>query len=169
MHYLEGRCPKCGTHFQGWAAESFGKQLCLYCGVALESNHRNNNSFNGYVPSTVKELKYNRLSGLSGAEGIYRANLRKDSKEMLSKKATESEKVENICPRCGARYQGLALSNKRNQFCVKCGNNLEIRKNGVVIRVAQVTHNAEEYEINSHEQVWEELTSKNLLLYMTMN
>jgi NAD-dependent SIR2 family protein deacetylase len=36
MCILEGKCPKCGTRYSGWALESLRNQMCAYCGAALE-------------------------------------------------------------------------------------------------------------------------------------
>jgi hypothetical protein len=36
MTILEGTCPKCGTHYRGWALSNPLNQSCLKCGSTLE-------------------------------------------------------------------------------------------------------------------------------------
>jgi len=36
--------------------------------------------------------------------------------------------IEGICPNCGTRYVGWALSNPRYQTCRNCGGRLDIKE-----------------------------------------
>ena len=42
--------------------------------------------------------------------------------------------IEGICPRCGSHYYGWALESPYKQSCPRCGQILEIRRDGVLIR-----------------------------------
>ena len=77
--------------------------------------------------------------------------------------------LEGICPQCGARFRGWALTIQRNQLCVKCGSALEIRKDDVLIRSGFSPFKAEEYRAGSDQDRWEELRNKNILFYLTRN
>lgn len=50
--------------------------------------------------------------------------------------------MEGVCPNCGAHYCGWALRNPIPQSCGKCGSDLEIRRNGVLIQSRVSTPNA---------------------------
>ena len=50
---IEGRCPKCGTKYAGWALASERNQTCPKCGVALEVTV-NGHRFKGYSPFTAE-------------------------------------------------------------------------------------------------------------------
>ncbi len=41
--------------------------------------------------------------------------------------------LKGTCLACGAQYSGPVLKKARYQICVKCGSNLEVRENGIVI------------------------------------
>jgi hypothetical protein len=77
--------------------------------------------------------------------------------------------LEGICPKCSSHFYGWALSNQRNQLCVRCGSALEIRKDDVVIRIGCSPFKANEYRADSNQGNWEDLRNKNLLFYLTMN
>jgi hypothetical protein len=47
---MEGRCPKCGTHYQFWMLESFKGRICPYCGVDLKIKDSNGGSFTRSSP-----------------------------------------------------------------------------------------------------------------------
>jgi hypothetical protein len=57
--------------------------------------------------------------------------------------------LEGICPKCGARYYGWALSNPRYQMCGKCGVSLDILRNGVKIGSGYSPFTAKEYKYGS--------------------
>ena len=42
--------------------------------------------------------------------------------------------LKGICPNCGARYYGWALTNSLQQKCARCDSDLEITETGIRIR-----------------------------------
>jgi hypothetical protein len=77
--------------------------------------------------------------------------------------------LEGKCSLCGLYYHGKALSTPRNRICVKCGSALDLRKDGIRIINPFAGHKAEKYVVNSDRDQWEDLSSKNLLFYLTLN
>jgi hypothetical protein len=55
---LEGKCPKCGARYYGWALNSPRNQMCENCGIGLEILDGEGNSFTGYSPFTAAEYKF---------------------------------------------------------------------------------------------------------------
>ncbi len=41
--------------------------------------------------------------------------------------------LRGTCLQCGAQYSGQVLKKERYQICIKCGSNLEVRENGIII------------------------------------
>lgn len=54
---LEGKCPKCGARYYGWALRSPRNQMCGKCGVGLEITDDNGKSTTGYSPFNAEENK----------------------------------------------------------------------------------------------------------------
>ena len=52
---LEGKCPKCGTRYYGWALCNPRHQTCSKCGVALEITEDGGRVFRGYSPFTAEK------------------------------------------------------------------------------------------------------------------
>jgi len=77
--------------------------------------------------------------------------------------------LEGICPQCKVHYHGQALITKSNQLCLKCGSTLEIRNNGVLVRTALSSLRCREYRLNEDQEEWEDLCTKNLLIYFILN
>jgi hypothetical protein len=77
--------------------------------------------------------------------------------------------LEGICPECGSHYHGPALHYQRNQICFKCGGILEVRNNGTVVRTACAQLKISEYKADADIEEWDDLCTKNLLFYITMN
>jgi hypothetical protein len=78
--------------------------------------------------------------------------------------------LEGICHECGLHYHGLALYNRHNQICLKCGCMLQIKSDGVLVRSTCTSLRSEKYQASPLEQEeWEDLCSKNLLIYLTLN
>ncbi len=77
--------------------------------------------------------------------------------------------IEGICPQCKVHYHGNALNTKNNQLCLKCGSTLEIRNNGVLVSTALSPFKYKEYQVNMDQEEWEDLCTKNLLLYLVLN
>ena len=50
---LEGKCPKCGVHYTGWALRNPRYQSCTYCGAALEITEDGRRVSPGYSPFTA--------------------------------------------------------------------------------------------------------------------
>ncbi len=51
---LEGRCPRCGTIYRGWALRNPRGQSCPRCGAALEITE-DGHTYKGYSPFTADE------------------------------------------------------------------------------------------------------------------
>jgi hypothetical protein len=47
---LEGKCPKCGTDYHGWALLNPRHQSCPRCGVGLEITEGSHRVSGGYSP-----------------------------------------------------------------------------------------------------------------------
>jgi hypothetical protein len=78
--------------------------------------------------------------------------------------------IEGICPQCKVHYHGQALGAKSNQLCLKCGSTLEIRNNGVLVSTAlSPPLKYKEYRVNDNQEEWEDLCTKNLLIYFVLN
>jgi hypothetical protein len=52
---LEGRCPKCGCCYTGWALRFPRNQSCSNCGAALEIFEDGKRISAGYSPFTAKK------------------------------------------------------------------------------------------------------------------
>jgi len=52
---LEGRCPKCGCCYVGWALRFPRNQSCSTCGAALEIYKNGKKISEGYSPFTAEE------------------------------------------------------------------------------------------------------------------
>ena len=50
---LEGKCPKCGYQFVGWALQFPRHQTCSRCGIGLEITEDGRSVFTGYSPFTA--------------------------------------------------------------------------------------------------------------------
>jgi len=57
---LEGKCPKCGVHYTGWALRNPRYQSCTYCGAALEITENGRKISPGYSPFTAEEYRINQ-------------------------------------------------------------------------------------------------------------
>ncbi len=77
--------------------------------------------------------------------------------------------LEGFCPDCGSHYHGPALQYQRNQICYKCGTTLEVRNGGTIVRTALAKSKAEEYKVDQNIDEWDDLCTKNLLIYIGMN
>jgi uncharacterized OB-fold protein len=55
----QGKCPKCGAHYYGWALRSPRNQMCEKCGEGLEISDEGGRTFTGYSPLTAQEHKLN--------------------------------------------------------------------------------------------------------------
>ena len=51
---FEGKCPKCGAKYVGWALRWPRHQSCARCGMALEITE-DGQKFTGYSPFTAEE------------------------------------------------------------------------------------------------------------------
>ncbi len=56
---LEGKCPKCGARYFGWALRFERHQACPKCGVGLDITEEDGRVFKGYSPFTAKEYSIN--------------------------------------------------------------------------------------------------------------
>ncbi len=55
---FEGKCPKCGVKYFGWALRWPRHQTCAQCGTALEITE-DGRKFAGYSPFTTEEYTIN--------------------------------------------------------------------------------------------------------------
>jgi DNA-directed RNA polymerase subunit M/transcription elongation factor TFIIS len=54
---IEGKCPKCGQQYFGWALLQPRNQSCAKCGTGLLITEDSGKSVTGYSPFTAKEYK----------------------------------------------------------------------------------------------------------------
>lgn len=52
---IEGRCPRCGSSYVGWALRFPRNQMCSNCGAALEIYQDGKRISEGYSPFTAEE------------------------------------------------------------------------------------------------------------------
>jgi hypothetical protein len=77
--------------------------------------------------------------------------------------------IEGICLQRKVHYHGQALHTKSNQLCLKCGSTLEIRNNGVLMSTALSPFKYKEYQAEADQEEWEDLCTKNLMIYLILN
>lgn len=58
-HMLEGKCPKCGARYFGWALRFPRNQSCSRCGAGLEIIEDGHQVSRGYSPFTAKKYSIN--------------------------------------------------------------------------------------------------------------
>ena len=56
---LEGKCPRCGAYYHGWALLNPRHQSCPKCGVGLEITEDGQRLFIGYSPFTGERYLVN--------------------------------------------------------------------------------------------------------------
>ena len=61
--------------------------------------------------------------------------------------------LKGICPKCGAQYFGLVLTNSFKQECERCGRTLDISREGVHIRTHYSSFTNKKYRIASNHIV----------------
>jgi hypothetical protein len=59
---IEGKCPKCGTAYFGWALHSPRNQYCNDCGTSLEIIE-DGETFRGYSPFEAEKYNIKDSSG----------------------------------------------------------------------------------------------------------
>ena len=62
---LEGKCPKCGSKYFGWALRWPRHQTCPKCGIGLEIRQDDEKVFRGYSPFTARKYYINPPSDVS--------------------------------------------------------------------------------------------------------
>ena len=55
----EGRCPKCGLQYHGWALRNPRHQTCPKCGRGLEIKNSNGTISEGYSPFNAEGYRLN--------------------------------------------------------------------------------------------------------------
>jgi hypothetical protein len=60
---IEGKCPKCGDRYYGWALIEPRHQSCLKCGVGLLITEDGKKTIQGYSPFTAEEYIIKLLPG----------------------------------------------------------------------------------------------------------
>jgi hypothetical protein len=73
---IEGKCPKCGDRYYGWALLEPRHQSCEKCGVGLLITEDGKKTFQGYSPFTAEEYKINLLN-----RTVYEPEKTKDNTE----------------------------------------------------------------------------------------
>jgi hypothetical protein len=57
---IEGRCPRCGRIYLGWALLSERYQSCADCGIGLDIRTEDGKILKGYSPFTAEEYRINQ-------------------------------------------------------------------------------------------------------------
>ena len=52
---IEGKCPKCGASYFGWALQFPRNQSCSRCGAALKIYRNGKPAYDGYSPFTAEK------------------------------------------------------------------------------------------------------------------
>jgi hypothetical protein len=55
---IEGKCPKCGQRYYGWALVQPRNQSCAKCGTGLLIAEDGGKPVEGYSPFTAEEYKF---------------------------------------------------------------------------------------------------------------
>jgi len=58
---LEGRCPKCGIRYYGWALLNPEHQTCPDCGIGLYIKDSNGTISEGYSPSVIDKNLFEEI------------------------------------------------------------------------------------------------------------
>jgi len=66
---LEGKCPKCGARYYGWALRFPRNQSCSNCGTALEIFEDGQRISSGYSPFTAEKYSINLPSNAQPSRG----------------------------------------------------------------------------------------------------
>jgi hypothetical protein len=78
-------------------------------------------------------------------------------------------RLQGICPDCGASYYGWALQSLPHQACDYCGTALTVRKNGVLLRRDLSLLKAIKRPTDSNKAGWGNLCDKDLEYHLTLN
>ena len=79
---LEGRCPKCGRCYVGWALRFPRNQMCSNCGAALEIYQDGKRISEGYSPFTAEEYSVNLPSNArSTSKSVEKAKPTKETRQ----------------------------------------------------------------------------------------
>ncbi len=77
--------------------------------------------------------------------------------------------LEAICPKCQTQYSGGALKYRRNLVCLKCGSVLEMKPDADLTSAGISFGRAEEGEIVSEPDSWEDILGKTVLFFISKN
>ena len=61
---LEGKCPKCGAGYYGWALRFQRHQMCILCNVGLEIFEDGKKISEGYSPFTAEKYSIDQPSSV---------------------------------------------------------------------------------------------------------
>jgi hypothetical protein len=61
---LEGRCPKCGIRYYGWALFNTKHQTCPDCGTKLEIKESNGTISEGYSPPLINKNQLKKIMNI---------------------------------------------------------------------------------------------------------
>jgi hypothetical protein len=64
FHMLEGRCPKCGIRYYGWALFDTKYQTCPDCGTELELKESNGTISEGYSPPLIDKSRLKEIMNI---------------------------------------------------------------------------------------------------------
>jgi hypothetical protein len=73
------------------------------------------------------------------------------------------------CLKCGASYCGWALTNPEHQKCDRCGSELEIRRDDLVIQAFDFPSRAEEFKAAMDRENWEDMLMVKTVFQMGRN
>jgi DNA-directed RNA polymerase subunit RPC12/RpoP len=75
---IEGKCPKCGRTYYGWALQQPRNQSCSKCGVGLLITEDGKKTIQGYSPFTAEEYKIKLPPGTTTDPKITKDNIVKE-------------------------------------------------------------------------------------------
>ncbi|MFC1940407.1 hypothetical protein ACFLXO_06985 [Chloroflexota bacterium] len=78
---LEGKCPKCGCRYTGWALRSPRNLMCTSCGAALEITEDGKNIFEGYSPFTAEKYYIDKPSNAPSPDEKAKGRSGQDSQD----------------------------------------------------------------------------------------
>jgi hypothetical protein len=78
-------------------------------------------------------------------------------------------RLQGICPDCGATYYGWALQSLPHQVCEFCGAALMVRRNGVLLSSQLSPLKAIKHPAGSNRGGWGKLSEQDLECNLTMN
>jgi hypothetical protein len=169
MQVLNARCPKCGTIYPSDTLESLSSHVCQYCGASLIAIYRGGSYFHMHRSQRLEKPEIVQKPEVPEIETTSSNLSEPEPTEPQNSEVELGPDLECVCPDCGAHYPSSLISPQHHQFCLRCGCDLELRQNGIIVRASCPGLKAQKYSCNLHLPSWENLLTKNLSQYMTMN